>query len=733
MFLSALLLFSVQPMFAKMIVFLLGGSPAVWNVCMVFFQFTLLAGYLYAHSVTSIRIKYQILIHLGLLLVALWVLPIRVPEGWTPPAEVDPTTWLLGLLFVSVGLPFFVVSTTAPLLQKWFSNTDHPSAEDPYFLYAASSLGSLLGLLTYPFVVEPALSVPTQSLYWTWSYGLFIVLFLTCMTILWRSQRRTGLEAKAPAQTSRLPVESDEPVAVRQRLRWTVLAFVPSSLMLGITAFISTDVASIPLIWVLPLSLYLLTFSLVFARRPLLPHSFMVRASAFLVIPLAMYFVAHLRNPAWVVLTVHLLGFFAIAMVCHGELAKGRPAAKHLTEFYLCISVGGFSGGIFNALVAPLIFNNVYEYPLIFILACFLRPDVESQQSRRRLEFKDLIAPVSVGLICVAFSFLTFWTDSSILPGKTQVVLSLTVPALACFIFRNRTASFALAIAAFLGVSAMMPAILSEQERVIFRDRSFFGVSMVIDNREKDQRYYVHGTTVHGMQFLDSERRKIPLAYFHPDGPAGQVLQSLPNMETIQNVATIGLGAGSLAYYAKPGQKWDFYEIDPVVKKIASDPNLFTYLQDSPGEVRVVLGDGRLSLKRAPENYYGIVIMDAFSSDSIPVHLVTREAVQMYLTKLTDQGILIINISNRYFDMRPVMSSLAEDAGLVCYVRSDIVSEDDQNSSGKTTSTWIAMARSKECLSPITQDPRWVQLKDYRESSLWTDSHSNIIDVLKWN
>ncbi len=363
-FLTASLLFVVQPMFARMVLPLLGGSPAVWNTCLVFYQAALLAGYLYSHATTSwLGVRRQAALHVGLVLLPLLLLPIGIPSGWTPPAAASPIPWLLALLAVAVGLPFFVVSTTSPLLQKWFAGTGHPSAGDPYFLYAASNLGSMLGLLGYPVLLEPRLRLAEQSRLWSGGYLLLLVFTLACAVLLWRSP----VPALADPSRERLTG-----LAARRRLRWVLLALVPSSLMLSVTTFISADVEAIPLLWVIPLAIYLLTFVLVFARRPLVPHALVVRVLPIALLALVVVLVKRANQPLLLIMGLHLGAFFVAAMVCHGELARDRPPPAHLTEFYLWLSVGGVLGGVFNALVAPLVFDSVAEYPLTVVLACLL-------------------------------------------------------------------------------------------------------------------------------------------------------------------------------------------------------------------------------------------------------------------------------------------------------------------------------------------------------------------------
>ena len=393
--LSAVLLFWVQPMFAKMVLPLLGGTPAVWNTSMVFFQAVLLAGYAYAHfSTRLLDVRRQSLLHLILLVCAFVVLPIAVATDWSPPTEATPVIWLITLLLVSIGLPFFALSATAPLLQKWFSHTRHTDASNPYFLYAASNFGSILALLAYPVLFEPFLGLIEQSRTWTFAYGGLVVLMAACAYLL---RRYFAPDAQHRHHVAATDLKAN--VDWKLRLQWIILAFVPSSLLLGVTTHITTDVASVPLLWVMPLALYLLTFVIVFSKRPAIPHKWIVLIHAYLVL----LFVIALYVPVLsirVTLILHLGMFFVTAMLCHGELATHRPVASHLTEFYLWMSFGGVLGGGFNALLAPLIFSTNAEYPIAIVLACALRPTLA--EGRRGRWTLDIILPVLVGAVLLA-------------------------------------------------------------------------------------------------------------------------------------------------------------------------------------------------------------------------------------------------------------------------------------------------------------------------------------------
>ncbi|HZC18092.1 MAG TPA: hypothetical protein VE225_00125, partial [Rubrobacteraceae bacterium] len=431
-FVSAALLFLVEPMFAKFVLPLFGSTPAVWTASMMFFQGALLASYLYVHATASwLGARRQAVLHLVLVLLPLLVLPLAVPEGWAPPADSNPVFYLLGLLLVAVGLPFFAVAATNPLIQRWLSETDHPAARDPYFLYRASNLGSVIGLLGYPLLMEPELRLASQGTFWTVGYGVLVVLVFASAAMLWRSRPPAAThdepesmtdgsslgESPAPSGLSRAPT-------LLRRLRWVGLAFVPSSMMLGVTAFITTDITPIPLLWVIPLSLYLFSFVIVFSRgrrMPDLVHKVMVGALPIMMALLTITMLTNVRNPFWLIIVLHLLGFFVVAMVLHGELARDRPPARHLTEFYLWVAVGGVLGGVFNALVAPVAFPGVVEYPLAIVLACLFLPGAvlsrlvqwdeergEPRGTTRRFldpRLLDLVLPLALGVAVVVLSW----------------------------------------------------------------------------------------------------------------------------------------------------------------------------------------------------------------------------------------------------------------------------------------------------------------------------------------
>lgn len=717
-FVAAGLLFLVQPMVARMVLPLLGGVPAVWNTALVFYQATLLAGYAGAHvAARHLDVRAQALWYPVVLAAAGVVLPIGIPPGWTPPGGGSPIPWLLTLLVVAVGAPFLVLSAASPLLQHWLAATAHGRAADPYFLYGASNLGSLAALLAYPLVLEPAAALDAQSRLWTAAYAALALLALGCAVTVWRTAPRAPTPRAAPREA-----RPDAPLSPARRARWLFLGAVPASLMLSVTTHLSTDIAAEPLLWVVPLAIYLFSLALAFAPWPLLPRGLVVRIVPLAVLPLVLVLAARAHEPVALLAPTHLGALFVVALACHTELARDRPPPGRLTEFYLWLSAGGVSGGILNALVAPLAFTTVAEYPLTLVLACLLMAEPSPTAGRPRLRPLDVALPGSLALLA--------WGLFAVIdPGPDGAGLVIGALTLVCAGFAWRPVRFGLGAGAILFASALHG---DAAGRVLHAERSFFGHHRVTLDREGQYHVLLHGTTLHGLQSLDPARQREPLAYFHPTGPIGQLLGLLREAGEARPVAVVGLGAGTLACHGRPGQRWTFYEIDPAVERIARDPRYFTFLRDCPAAVEVVLGDARLSLARAPAGRYGLLILDAYSSDAPPLHLLTREALRLYLDRLAPGGILVFNVTNRHLDLAPVLGRLADDAGLVALVRHEPTVSPAERRQGKLPSGWLAMARDPGSLAPLAADSRWVPATPQPGTPTWTDGYSALVHVFHW-
>lgn len=799
-FTSATILFLVQPMVGKILLPYLGGTPAVWNTCMLFFQALLLAGYAYSHLSTKfLAPKTQVKVHLVVLFFALVVLLVLrfdieplARGALPPPTETNPIPWLLTVLLVAAGLPFFAVSTSAPLIQRWFSKTPHPQANDPYFLYAASNLGSMLALVGYPFVVEPSLTLDNQRWLWIAGFGLLCLLTAFCGNIMLGFVSQSSVTSKTTNETT------DEPLSWGRRLRWVMLAAVPSSLMLGATTYMTTDIAAIPLLWIPPLALYLLSFILVFSRLPGLVISTFAMLLPLTAMLLIFMLLTGMRpsNILWSI-SIHLGVLFVASMACHGLLARDRPVPSQLTEFYLWMSAGGVLGGIFNGLIAPLAFYGLAEYPIALLAACALCnaggiPIAETTSTRRaewglailslvgslilfwlrstdaevpafaiwseyylfgaliagilawlvaanlamHLSFTtmmDLMLPLCVGVLVLAlltgtFSDILYFSLKTKVAEKlglsftqVQAVLALGVPLIICYTFVDRPFRLALGAGAVILASSLNG---MHDSGMVTQRRGFFGVLQVENRREDGMvvRRLEHGTTLHGMQFMDAAMMDTPLTYYHRSGPIGQIVEkcfggTLPETdeqkklvlqkegkptERLPRLAVIGLGTGSMAAYARSDQEMTFFDIDPLVKSFSYDGNglYFGYVASAKNrgaKMDIRMGDARIRMDQEPDGKYDLIVVDAFSSDAIPVHLITLEALRIFVQKMTPNGIVAFHVSNRYLNLVPVLGNLAEKEGLSIRYNSD----NRESWSGKTASSWVALSRSDVPLAPL--------------------------------
>jgi hypothetical protein len=711
---SAALVFMVQPMFARFVLPLLGGTPAVWTTAMLFFQSALLLSYLYAHwSTRRFGPRRQAALHLALVAAALLVLPLGVPDGWTPPAESSPVLWLLLLLLVSVGLPFFVVSSTAPLLQSWLADTDHPDGRDPYFLYRASNIGSVIGLLSYPLLVERELTLDGQSWLWSAGYGLLALLLSASALVMWRSRRPAPLTAEADKD------EPTERIGAGRRVRWVALAFVPSSLMLGATSAMTTNLAPIPLLWVLPLSLYLISFILVFSRgQGAGPwHRCALYAMPPLVVVLSGMVVIGINEPLWLVIGTHLAAFFAVALAMHGELAADRPPASQLTQFFVWVSVGGALGGVFNVIVAPTVFNSLTEYPLVLILACFLLP-MRSGRWRDELSFRrHLLGPLVVGAVGTG---LLLATEDNVWEHRAVFIAM----GLACVTMFRNPLRFGLALT--VGLVAIWGSNVGET-RLVYQDRSFFGINTVEEKLDGVIHELKNGNIVHGAQI--GSVGVTATTYYHPSSPIARLLDGVPDRSLLNQVAVVGLGAGSMACLSEAGENWTFFEIDPAVVKLASDPKVFSFLRDCDGNLDVQVGDGRLSLREEPDGEFGLIVLDAFSSDAIPIHLMTREAVELYARKLRPGGMIAFHISNKYLDLEPVIGNVARAAGFSCHGRID--TKIPRGALYKFASHWVALSRSRSDLGRVARAGGWHRCATDSGSRPWSDDYANVVSAFR--
>lgn len=712
LFLSAFLLFSVQPFFTKMMLPRLGGTPAVWSVAMVFFQAMLLLGYLYAHALIRwLSIRNSAIVHLAVMLSAVVFLPIAISAAWDTPPETGQAFWLLGLLLSSVGLPFFALSANGPLLQAWFSRSGHPQASDPYFLYGASNIGSFASLTLYIIAFEPLFTLPNQSLLWALGYGVLVAAIASC-ALLVRDAGQAGVTQEATNTAKRT---GGRPID------WIVLGCIPSGLLVAVTAHISTDVAAAPFLWVLPLALFLLTFVFAFRTRPLIS----LRLQGWLVpilgaITLTLI-ILPISLPVWAKLTPHLVFYFFAALYCHSLLYERRPDAERLTTFYLMMSLGGVLGGIFASLAAPMAFSWIAEYPIL-TLAALLMPAY-------RMPRAQVLAALSIGaalaLVAAVGILLVKAPDAAATTLAGMMVGIVFCMALLQFRYKP----------IYLGLAAATLPLLfafNYANADLLRDRSFFGVSRVADR--SGVNVLIHGTTLHGAeQMTDKDGapvtgKPVPLTYYHAKGAIAATLMEAQAVGQAdgRTIGVVGLGAGSMACYGQPGENWTFFEIDKSVADIARNPAYFRFLSECGPAMPVVMGDARLTLAHEADEAYDYLLIDAFSSDAIPTHLLTKEAVELYRRKLKKDGILVFHISNRYMELPTVVAALAQDIGAP--VRFGDYGADD--SLPYTSRAVVAlMTDNQQVLSRLDADPRWSRV-DPGTTAVWTDNYSNILAAI---
>ncbi len=708
-FVSAFLLFSIQPMFTKMILPQLGGTPAVWSVAMVFFQGLLLLGYLYAHlSTTYLSTRAAVGLHLLLLIATFVALPISVTSGLGKPPVEGQMFWLIGVFGLSVGLPFFAVSGNGPLLQAWFARTGHPQAGNPYFLYAASNLGSFAALLLYPVLFEITLRLPQQAFAWSAGFAALVALIATSgsITVL------TG------ANTTRQSEVAAAPLLPSQILKYVGLSFVPSALLVAVTSHISTDVASAPFIWIVPLALFLLTFVLIFRDEPLIPRKLVNGSVPILagLILLSKFFVFNFL----LAISVHLLFFFAAALMFHDRLYATRPEASRLTNFYLWMSFGGVLGGIFAGLLAPYLFSSILEYPILVSVVMLVHPAIRLARPRQLKAQALPAALIALAILAVVYVMQHSGLLKSELPLHILIVLCSFMVIGA---YHHNLVRALLIPTTFVLLAFNADAIFGSSFQ-----RSFFGVYRISLNENGQFRVLSHGTTVHGAERVANadgspyEGPVVPLTYYHPDGVLAETLHLLPANPAGRDIAIVGLGAGAQACNGLATDRVTYFEIDALVEKIARNPKLFDFIEKCSPDAKVILGDARLTLGDAPKTY-DYLLLDAFSSDSIPVHLLTREAFRLYASRLSDNGLLVLHISNRHMELESVVAALAKDSGLA--IKGRILANNSVALADPYPSSVMVLAKSPDTLAAFTADKGW-NAPDSHDVAVWTDDYSNI-------
>ncbi len=709
-FLSASLLFFVQPLFAKLVLPVIGGAPAVWTTAMLFFQTVLIGGYLYAHVlVRHVPVRWQLGVHLGFWVVGLWFLPLAIPEGWTFDPSGPITLQTLGLFALGVGVPFAVLSANAPLIQAWYRMSGAPSGDDPYFLYGASNLGSMVALLAFPLVAEPIFGA--TAIGQGWAAG-FIAFGMCLMAIAWVLFARPARPVEAASgDTPKTQINADQ-IAV-----WLLLAFVPSSLMLAVTSKISTDMGTIPMVWVLPLALFLATFVLTFRSKAVLPDDWLKALSGMGVVFLIYTFTTSALSHGQLLMVAGLIAsFFAVTLYAHRQLYLARPDAGNLTVFYLVMSVGGALGGLFNSIIAPVVFDSMREGSVTVVMAAIIplflnRPQLSAGRART-----VAMALGGVAIACATLAVMA--SNTAYLIGGAGAALVLAL------LFARPLVSFAVAISA-----ATLSGTLLQYDDAHFVDRSFFGAHMVRDDADRGLRFYMNGTTVHGIQRLADlqAERPVPLSYYHPDLPMAQVLQSDFAREA-SDIGIIGLGIGSLACYRQPGQTYHYYEIDSMVDQVARDPALFTYMEACAGDQPTYLGDARVVLEGQTDLKMSVVVIDAYSSDAVPVHLTTTEAMQLYLDRTTPDGVVLYHVSNRFYDIERPLARSAVELGLDIWLHEEPLTK-AQYLEGASASSVVMVARKGAQVESLLEAGIWRAL-DSDGGRLWTDDYANPLSIL---
>lgn len=713
-FAGSFLLFLVQPMVARMALPRLGGAPSVWNSAMLVYQALLLAGYGHAHLLGRVSPRAQSGVHLVVLLAAALWLPIGLIATDLPP-DAQPALWVPWLLGLSIGPLFFAVSAQAPLLQRWYESAS--GGRDPYALYAASNLGSFGGLIAYPLVVEPLLAVQAQRWLWSAGYVAVILLIAGCALMLPRGSAQVAGTVKSAAPA---------PLSVA---RWVLLAFVPSGLMLAATTYITTDIVAMPLLWVIPLGLYLLSFSIAFASNRA-AADIITRIAPLVVLLFGGIMVSGFESRAYLNAILALVLLFTVSVALHTVMYRARPSADRLTGFYLAMSLGGALGGVFAALVAPLLFDWTWEYPLLILLAGLLVPQellIEplarpwSNTPQRHRIMTLAIALAMMVLVLVSLSGMAGLNDSA-----NRAVVFIAIAGLGLVALGHRTAFMTVLVGALLIFGGFNSAMLSLHGNA--RTRSYFGVYTV--RATAAERQLAHGTTVHGTELIGSAAREVmPTTYYVPGSGVGQAMVAAPRLFGDRaRIGVVGLGAGTLACYARPGQHWRIFEIDPAIAQIAR--TRFAYLRRCLPKGEIVIGDARLALAAQPVATLDLLALDAFSSDAVPIHLMTREAFAGYARVLSLRGVLLVHVSNRFIALGPVVAANARAGGW--HARVFVYRPGVKPREGETVSEWIALSRDAATLAMLTAGkPGWNPLAARAGFTGWSDDHSSILPLLK--
>ncbi len=712
---GSFLLFLVQPMVARFALPVVGGAPNVWNSAMLVFQLLLLGGYLYSHAIAHQPMRRQIVLHLALLVAAALTLPIAL-AGLPPAAPGWEALWVPALFLLSIGPVFFMLSSQASLMQRWFAAS--PDSGDPYVLYGASNLGSFGGLIAYPLIFEPTMPLAVQSQ--LWSAGFIALTVMVALAAWSRWHAGADLESHVAAEEQ----EREAPAVTRRLMAlWLALAAVPSGLMLSTTTLLTTDIMAAPMLWVIPLGLYLLSYSVAFSEEGTLADHLSVIA------PITLLFVGALAlSPAGqasmeIALAMAAL-LFLVAVALHKRLFDLRPDPRHLTLFYLLTATGGAVGGIFSGLIAPVVFDWIYEHAILLIAAAMLLRPIELPIVTpfwRRGGWLPVAAGAALLLLAAWLAYELSLASVYGLNAKVAGYIGL-IACLAIIAGSQRwmyVAVLAMLMLGHLGWSTIQSSIEGQ------RARSYFGAYHIENSSNGELRYLTHGTTLHGQQFIDPARRDDPTSYY---GPTSGVGIAMRQAAADARIGVVGLGVGTLACYRKPDQRWTFFEIDRQVVAF-SEARAFTFLSDCTPDANIVIGDARIALDDQPADSFDLLAIDAFSSDAIPVHLLTQEAFAIYGDVVAEDGLLLVHVSNRYLDLAPMVAALAKQGGWYTAMRMDM----DDLGPGITPSLWIALTRDNETHNRLIGDSaeRWSQLPPPSEQA-WTDDNASILPLIRW-
>jgi SAM-dependent methyltransferase len=747
-------MFALQPMIGKLLAPRLGSVPAVWTTCMLFFQMILLAGYVYVHVLTKLTdMKRQIRLHLGIVAVSLIALPLRLPELMTRniPEDGLHALWIFMTLALTVGAPAFVLASTAPLIQAWFGRTSHRLASDPYPLYIASNAGSMLGLISYPFLIEPYLTLTSQRMIWSVSWLVYALLLGGMAALCWRMMKQSDAcyesvlrSAKERSQAS----VSGQVCGLASKLRWIALSFIPSSLLLGATNHLTTDISAMPMLWTLPLAIYLLswTFSFTDYGKPL--HGLIRWFAPVAVLVAVFVWAADFHEQIRWMLSIHMTVLLAVCWALHRRLYETRPDVSQLTSFYISIALGGALGGIFNALVAPVVFSGFAEYPIALVASLLFLPSIPWRGTYPR--FGDKLAAfwqqcILLVLVVICTAALAKYTHQSVTSKAWDLQTLSTrlgwtleqverwaqfaIPLIPALLLLGRPRLQALAVSTALLVGVC----INLSSDILVRERSFFGVLTVRQHRFHGWAHtLVHGGIMHGEQwFTEPDDRYVARSYYHSDGPLGDVMDIQAQRKASYRTAVIGLGTGSVAAYGQPNRPITFFEIDPAVEAIARNPNYFTYVSDClyrgcPLDVRI--GDARITMAKSADTF-DVIVIDAFSSDSIPLHLITHEAIEGWFRRLQSDGVIAFHISNRYIDLVPVLANAAKALDVPAYMREDLLGD---KSVGRNGSSWIIFTASPETASWFEARPGWAPPTTRDSLPVWTDDFTSVLPVLRF-